>query len=45
MSENKDVQPEAVEVDEESLEGVSGGINGAMTTQNGEGHGYGGLSE
>ncbi len=43
MSENK-IQPEVTEVDDESMDEVSGGLpNGAATTQNGEGSGYGGI--
>ncbi len=40
MSENK-TQPEAAEVDVESMDEVSGGLpNGSMTTQNGQGTSY-----
>jgi hypothetical protein len=47
MSENKSTnEPQVAEVDDESMDEVSGGLpNGGELTINGEGYSYGGLSK
>ena len=42
---NQDEQVATAELADDAMENISGGANGNMTTQNGEGHGYGGLSK